>query len=67
MTYALIASVVYPPLRETFGLAVGRLSGSHSSDGGDGIVMADGRVRLKQGVYYTLKLVYKLVNRYLFI
>jgi hypothetical protein len=26
--------------------------------------MADGRVRLKQGDYYTQKLVYRLVNRY---
>jgi hypothetical protein len=26
--------------------------------------MSDGRVRLKQDVYYTQKLVFKLVNRY---
>jgi hypothetical protein len=26
--------------------------------------MEDGRFRLKQGVYFTQKLVYKLVNRY---
>jgi hypothetical protein len=53
--------VLCPPLRETIGAVVGRPSGSRSG----GNVMTNGRVHLKQGVYYTEKLVYKLVNRYL--
>jgi hypothetical protein len=55
-----VLGLLYPPYMETIGSVVGRKSGSRSSDRGGG----NGRVRLKQGVYFTQRLMYILMNRY---